>query len=1078
MTMIAIIFLGFYGLRQLTIDLLPTFSFPLVFLTTTYPNVAPPEMEKLITRPIEDAVSRVPGIQQVTSTSFDGISTVQAQFNFSTNVDTAASDIREQLDRIKNQLPNDPNLQPTLVFKADPGQLPVLVIGLYDQNLSSTALDDLVSNTLIPQIEAVPGVGAAVESGGQVRQIRIEVDNNRLAALGIPVSTIINRVSQQNENVAGGIGREGSTEYQIRVTGLVTDPRQFERLVIATAKDGTPIYLSTVARVLDTGAEQRIVNRLNGTPSVGITVSKQADANTVAVVEALYAKLKTLEAQNPGLHFAAIYDQHNYILDSINALKQNALIGALLAVLVIMFFLHSIRSTLVIALSIPTSVGGAFLAMYLGGFNLNIMTLGGLALAVGLIVDDAIVVLENIFRHVEAGENQIEAAKAGAKQIYGAVMSSTLTVMIVFLPMLLIGGVASKIFQPFALVVVFAIGISLLVALTVVPMLSARFVHRSDVEEAHVDPNAGALARFEEAAFERFGAAYHWLETRYRSILAWSLDHGLAVAGIAGLAVLVGIVLLASRGFEFLPPSTTNYITVNYSLPTGTALADNNAFALRWEQKLRADTANVQDVYGNIGVARSFVGFSTRAVGNQGQLFVTLKPFGPHSTRKLSTDAYVSKLRAGLNSEPGVQGFPVAVDIVSRILSFATGAAQGVEVDLFGPDLTQLSAIGNQAVDQLRGQIPGLINLRTSVSDSAPEMDIAVDREAAAQLGIPLSTIADTVATETDGTVASQFESRGTQYDIVVINPEGQRKTVQQVNDISLISQSGQSVPLASVATVFFGRGPNQITRLNKQRYIAVQGDVLGAPAGSVQGKLNQALTAMPLPPGYRWDFTTANQAQNQTFASLGLALILAVSLIYMLLAAKYESFWQPLVIMLTLPLAIVGVGLGLFVFHKSLGLTAMIGLLTLIGIVVKNAILLVEFTNQLRGQGLSVRAALLRAGPIRMRPILMTTSATCLGLLPLALGLQAGSETQAPLGAVVIGGLLTSTLLTLLVIPVAYLNGYRFVQWYMRTSIGHFLADLFGVKVATNGEVEPSDGEPVMLSPESEQPTRHKEPV
>jgi len=1073
MAMIAIIFLGFYGLRQLTIDLLPTFSFPLVFLSTSYPNVAPPEMEKLITRPIEDAVSRVPGIQQVTSTSFDGVSVVQAQFNFSTNVDTAASDVREQLDRIKNQLPNDPNLQPTLVFKADPGQLPVLIVGLYDTNMSATALDDLVANTLIPQIEAVPGVGAAVESGGQVRQIRIEVDNDRLAALGIPVSTIINRVAQQNENVAGGIGREGSTEYQIRVTGLVTDPRQFERLVIATAKDGTPIYLGTVARVLDTGAEQRIINRLNGVPSVGITVSKQADANTVAVVEALNARLKALEAQYPGLHFAPVYDQHNYILDSINALKQNAVIGAVLAVLVIMFFLHSIRSTLVIALSIPTSVAGAFLAMYLGGFNLNIMTLGGLALAVGLIVDDAIVVLENIFRRIEAGEGQVDGAKSGAQQIYGAVVSSTITVMIVFLPMLLIGGVASKIFQPFALVVVFAIGISLLVALSVVPMLSARFIHRSDVEEAHVDLNAGALARFEEAVFERFGAAYHGLETRYRLVLGWSLDHGVAVAGIAAAAIVAGIILLASRGFEFLPPSTTNYITVNYSLPTGTALADNNAFALRWEQKLRADTANVQDVYANIGVSRSFVGFSTRPVGNQGQLFVTLKPFGPRSTRKISTDAFVTKLRTEINSEPGVQGFPTAVDIVSRILSFATGASTGVEVDLFGPDLAQLSAIGNQAVDQVRGQIPGLINLRTSVSDSAPEMDIAVNREAAAQLGIPLSTIADTVATETDGTVASRFESGGTQYDILVINPVGQRKTVQQVNEISLISQSGAAVPLASVATVVFGKGPNQITRLNKQRFISVQGDVVGAPVGSTQNTMNKILAAMVLPPGYRWDFYTANQAQNETYASLGLALLLAVSLIYMLLAAKYESFWQPLVIMLTLPLAIVGVGLGLFVFQKSLGLTAMIGLLTLIGIVVKNAILLVEFTNQLRAQGMSVRAALLKAGPIRMRPILMTTSATCLGLMPLALGLQPGSETQAPLGAVVIGGLLTSTMLTLLVIPVAYLNGQRFINWYMRTAIGRFVADLFGVRTPTNGELEP-----VVLSPETESPTRQEEPV
>ncbi|MBC5826084.1 MAG: efflux RND transporter permease subunit, partial [Candidatus Eremiobacteraeota bacterium] len=391
MGMIAVICLGYYGLRQLSIDLLPSFSFPLIFISETYPNVAPEEMETLIARPIEDAVSQVPGIQKVDSTSFEGVTTIQAQFNFGTNVDTAASDVREQLDRIKNRLPNDQNLQPIGIFKADPGQLPVLIVGVNAAGLSATALDNLVENTLIPQIESVPGVGAALETGGVVREIRVEVDNQRLASLGIPLSTVINRVAQQNENVAGGIGREGGREYEIRVTGLIKDPRQLASLVLASAKDGTPVYLGNVARIVDAGKEQRIIGRLNGIPSVGVTVSKQSDANTVAVARDLYAKFAELEKTYPGLHFAPVYDQHFYIDDSINALKQNAFFGAILAILVILFFLHSFRSTLVVALSIPTSVAGAFLAMYLAGFNLNIMTLGGLALAVGLIVDAAIV---------------------------------------------------------------------------------------------------------------------------------------------------------------------------------------------------------------------------------------------------------------------------------------------------------------------------------------------------------------------------------------------------------------------------------------------------------------------------------------------------------------------------------------------------------------------------------------------------------------------------------------------------------------------------------------------------------------
>jgi len=1081
MTMVAIIFLGAFGLKQLNIDLLPSFAFPVIFISEQYPNVAPEEMETLIARPIENAVSQVPGIQEVDSTSFEGTTTVQARFNFGTNVDTAANDVREQLDRIKNQLPNDPNLQPIGIFKADPTQLPVLIVGVNDEKLSQTALNDLVQNTLIPQLESVPGVGAALESGGVVREIRVEVDNQRLAALGIPLDTVINRINQQNENVAGGIGQEGAREYEIRVTGLIQDPHQLANLVLTTARDGTPVYLGSVARILDTGQEQRIFDRLNGIPSVGVTISQQADANTVAVATALYQKMSELGKTYPGLHFASIYDQHFYIQDSINALKENALIGGLLAVLVILFFLHSIRSTLVVALSIPTSVAGAFLAIYIAGFTLNIMTLGGLALAVGLIVDDAIVVLENIFRRIERGEDREAAAKSGAAQIYGAVVSSTITVMIVFLPMLLIGGVASKLFVPFAMVVVFSIGVSLLVALSVVPMLAARFIHRSDVDEAHVDPNAGPFARTEEWLFERFGRAYHWVEQRYKHVLSWSLDRAPVVALIAAGAIVVGIVLIIGRGVELLPPSNTNYITINYQLPTGTAVAINNAWAQKIENQLRNDTANVQDVYGNIGVSRSFVGFGTRQQSNSGQIFVTLRPKGFGSSRKISTDDYVIKLRNWLNSQPGVQAFPTAVDIVQRILSFATGSSAGVEVALFGPDLNTLSALGNSAVDSMRGQIPGLINLRTSVQDSAPEMDVSVDRARAAQLGIPLSEIANTVATATNGTIASRYEEGGEQYNINVIYPPSQRKTINNIYDLSVTTTPGASstsgaaltpvstVPLAEVASVTFGNGPNQITRINKQRYISIQGDTLGVPTGTVFKAVQRRLLAMPLPPGYRFDFTTARETQNQTNSAIFLSLILAIALIYMLLAAKYESLWQPLVIMLTLPLAIAGVGVGLLIFGQSLGLTAFIGLLALIGIVVKNAILVVEFTNQLRAQGLTVKAALMQAGPIRMRPILMTTSATCLGLLPLALHLQAGSETQAPLAAVVIGGLVTSTLLTLVVVPVAYLNGQRLVDRYMRSRIGRYGADLFGIPAPSSDAVH-GNGEAVAGAAEPEE--------
>ncbi len=1081
----AIIVLGLFAFPRLPVDLLPSFSPPVVTVAVNYTNVAPQQMETLITRPIENAVSRVQGIQQINSTSSEGTSEVSAQFYYGTNIDTAAVDVQEQVSRIWSSLPNDPNLSQPTINKFDPNQLPVVRVYATDANMTLRNLGDLWTNTLSDEFSSVNGVASVGISNDQVRAIMIQPNINAMSGYGLTLSQIVSRVGQENLNLPAGIVQIANNEYQIQANELFQNAQQVGNIVVTT-KNGAPVFLKDVASVSDSIQEQRSFQRLNGVPALGVSIIAQPNANVVQTANGVYAKIKQIEQRYPGMKMAVVFDQRGFITQAVTALEHTALYGAALAILVILLFLHSWRSTLIVAISLPISVMGTLFAAYMFGYSLNTMTLGGLALAVGLIVDDAIVVIENIYRHMSRGQHVKEAAESAVTEIFTAVLASSITVITVFVPLLLIPGLQGLIFKPFAMMVMVAVAISLLVALTTVPMLSTLLLHD---EKPHTNGHhKGAYARF----VAKFDKGYERFAGWYRRRLEWSVDHPLQI--FAGAAIVLVATLLALRlgavSTEMFPATNSRYVRFNLRMPNGTALNVMNKVAQDVENRMRRDP-RVLDVGSQVGSQGYLVSTS---VSNIASMAITLQP----NISSSGAAQFVTQWQGALNGSfggrrgsaaarakpnpkfaamrkifgppiPGLAAFGHPIDIVSQIISRGQNA---LDMQVYGPDMTTLYNIAQNQIIPRLAQVPGLTRPDTGITPSQPLLNISVDRSLAAQLGLSTQSIAQTIDTATSGSTASFMQINGTEYPIIVQLPSDQRRSLATIENLQIpvtasvgsgaVGSSGTSgasggssgssaltststatpgqsyslptLPLSEVASISTGVGPSQITRQNKQREIDINADLTNTSLGNAVQAATQIMNTTTLPAGYYWQFGQSVTQQSQTFSSLGMIVILAVLLIYMLLASQFESLLHPVIIMMSVPLSLAGVVLALLITQRSFGLTAFIGLLMLVGIVVKNAILVVEFTNQLRRRGLSAREAVLHAAPLRLRPILMTTLATVGGMFPIAAGIEAGSETQAPLGTVVIGGLLCSTMLSLIVIPTLYLWASNKVEpWVQR---------------------------------------------
>jgi HAE1 family hydrophobic/amphiphilic exporter-1 len=1064
----AIIVLGIFAFPRLPVDLLPSFSPPVISVQVNYTNVAPQQMETLITRPVENAISRVAGVQQINSTSSEGLTDIDATFYYGVNIDTAAVDVQQQVLRIYRSLPNDPNLSQPSINKFNPNSLPVVRMFVTDPTMAMRDLGDLWTNTLSDEFSSISGVAAVSVSNDRTRAIMIQPDLNKLAGYNLTMAQIVSRIGQENVNLPAGIVQIANNEYQVQANGLFTNAQQIGD-VIVTTKNSAPIFLHDVATVTDSIEEQRSFQRVNGTEALGISVTAQPQANVVQTASGIYAKIDQIKKRYPGMQFAVVFDQKSFITQAVQALEHTALYGAVLAILVILLFLHAWRSTVIVAISLPIAVLGTLFAAYMFGFTLNVMTLGGLALAVGLIVDDAIVVIENIHRHMARGQRVKEAAESAVTEIFSAVLASSITVIAVFVPLLLIPGLQGLLFMPFAVMVMSAVAISLLVAVTTVPMLSTILLHD---QKTHTNGHPiGWYAKFTQ----RFDKGYERFAERYRGWLAWSVDHPGRVLAMAGLILLVTLIVIkfGAVATELFPASNPPYVRFSLRMPNGTALNVMNTVAQDVESRIQRDP-RVLNVADQVGGGGGFGGGGSSS--NSANVSVALKP----DTGSAQVAQFVTQWQGALSGQfagrgggaggssrpsnpqfakyraifgkpiPGLAVFGRTQDIVQGIIS---RGQDSLDVQIYGSDVNTLYTIAQNQVIPKLAQIPGVTRPDTGITPSQPLLNVTVDRVRAASLGLSTQTISQTIDTGTSGSIASYLQINGTQYPIIVQLPASERRSYQSIADLqlpapgaggaqiaggtiggsgSLLSSSGSinpsqlyalpTVPLSDVATIAAGLGPSEITRQDKQREIDVTASVSGAPLGAVIAQSQSVMNSIALPAGYHWQFGQAVQQQGQAFSSLGLIVLMAILLIYMLLASQFESLLHPIVIMVSVPLSIAGVVVALIVTHRAFGLTAFIGALMLVGIVVKNAILVVEFTNQLRRRGLQARDAVLQAAPLRLRPILMTTLATVGGMLPIASGIEAGSQTQAPLGTVVIGGLLCSTMLSLIVIPTLYL--------------------------------------------------------
>ncbi len=998
-----VVLLGAISLTRLPVDLMPDVSFPSITVRVSYQGVGPLEMEELITRPIEQAVSAVAGLDQVNSTSSEGNSTVRLNFTWGTDLNEAADEVRSRIDRVRGRLPEDAD--PPTIFKFDSTSFPIMGVGV-EGNFDPVTLREMAQNDLSPRLERVAGVAAVSVDGGLRRQIRVDLSREKITALNLPVDRVVNILRTENQNIPLGEVFEADRMFLLRSPGQFTNIDEIRNLVVMT-KDGVPVYLRDIADVRDTTEDRRSFTRINGNPGIRMRVTKQSGTNTVQIADGVRAEIERINREIPGVTLQVLDDQSVYIQRSISSVQEHALVGSLLVILVIFAFLRDIRSTIIICTSIPISVVGTFALLYFGGYTLNTLTFGGLALGIGMIVDAAIVVLENTYRHLEMGKDGMTAAIDGAEEVWSAILASTLTHIAVFVPMLFLTGVSSIMFGQLAAVVSFSLAMSLFVAVTIVPVLCSRLLRLAPPAESRTGP-LGVLFRWSERAL---GA----LDTAYARALHASLHHRPTVFAV-GLAMFVAaIVLLGRVGFELQPTTDEGEVTVDAELAVGTRIETTEEVLIRLEETIRQRTPEAVMLITQAGGGGGGFGNSST---NRGNITVRLTP---KDERTRASDQIAMDLRRQLSGLPGVI-IRTRASGGQQMMMRGGGGGDGsrLSVEIRGHELDQAKAVA-QDLKAILDTTPGIADARLGRDEGRPELAVNVDRDKAAVLGMTVTGVANTIRTNVAGTQAAMFREAGNEYPIVVRLRESDRDEISSVGDVLLSTPSGRVLPAKNVMVVNRDTGPTQIDRKNQERITRVNSEVevtLSEAVGNVQARLPE----LNIPKDFEVSFGQEVEDQARSFRELQLVLILAIVLVYTVMASQYESLRDPFIIMFSIPLAAIGVVGSLLLTNTPFSMQAYIGVIMLAGIVVSNAILLVDYANTLRRRDkLPLRQAIEQAGHHRLRPILMTSICTALGLVPMALGIGEGAELQAPLARVVIGGLLTSTLITLVFVPAMY---------------------------------------------------------
>ena len=993
LVMVLVVF-GLGAYPSLGIDLNPEVDFPLVSISVSYSGTSPEEMESLVTKPIEDAVSSLSGIKNLSSVTREGNSQITIEFEFGTDPKLAANEVREKVATVRKRLPDQAD-EP-VIQRFDMGAQAIVFYSLSSDSRSTGDIRKLAVDVVKDELQRIDGVADVGINGGSEREIQVEVDSKKLAAYKIPMAQILDALNNQNLNAPGGRVSENGTELTVRTVGKYKSVGDIQNVIVSN-QEGRMVRLSDVAAVSDAWAQERMLARANGQPSVLISVQKQSGTNTVAIADKVKKTMDTMQAQlPPDIKIAITRDSSQYIKSSVNDVMESMILGGLLAVAITFLFLQNGRATIIAAIAIPTSVIATFFLLKTMKFTLNNMSLMGLSLAVGILIDDAIVVIENIYRHMEMGKSPLKAARDGTSEISLAVMATTLSILAVFVPVGSMGGIVGQFFRQFGLTVAFAVAFSLFVALTLTPMLSAYWLKPHVPKE---EGEKGVMQRF----LDRFEGAFREVSEFYRRALTWALTHPKKLVAIALLSLFANGLLLPFLGSEFQPSYDSGEFSITMSAPAGTSL-----------EKMKELVKPVESTVLAIGERES----SYLIIGSGGQVgkaTVGVK-LVPTSKRARSMDKIMDELRISFRT---IGNLKVSV---TNNQGMGRGDSRPVQVALRGPDLNKLNQLAPQLVDKIK-QIPGTTDVDVSAEQSSPEVEVALDSLRVSDAGLDATTVASTVQMAFLGvTTRNQFNPGDKDYKIRVQLHAYNRTGLDDVANLLIASRTGNFIRLGDIAQVKLSSGPTQIDRESRQRQVIVYANVVGASAGDV---INQVKTLMPdmnLPLGYSYKFVGSAQTMQDSFMEIGKALLLAVVLIYMVLAAQFESFVHPFTIMLSLPFSLTGAILGLLISGQTMNIISLIGVIMLMGLVTKNAILLVDYTNQLRKGGMEIVEALLEAGTIRLRPILMTTAAMIFGMMPIALGIGSGAEMRQSMGVVLIGGLISSTVLTLVVVPSVYL--------------------------------------------------------
>ncbi len=1010
MIVLSLVILGAFSYLRLGVDLIPGIDFPVVTVVTTYPGAGPEEVENEVTEPIEDAISTIANLESLLSYSQDNVSIVIIEFAYGVDADLVAIDVKDKVDAIRATLPDD--VQPSTIQKLDITAMPIVELALSGPQSLAT-LYDIADRTLRDRLSQVEGVASVSVIGGREREVEVRVHPDRLRAYGLAINDVAGLVGAGSMTIPAGRITQPDAEFAVRVAGEYASIDEIENLPVPLPRGGR-VRLGDVATVVAGFEDQRELARFNGQPTVSISLQKRSDANTVAAADGVFAVMEELRAQlPPGAELRVARDYSRFIRDSIRDTVWAIIIGIALTTLVLFLFLHSWRGTVVAGLAMPATIVATFLAVDQLGFTINVMTLMGLGITVGILVTNTIVVLENIYRHLDAGADPKVAAEEGTTEVGVAVLASALTNVVVFTPIAFMQGIIGQFFFAFGLTVVFATAISVLISFTLAPMLAAKVLRTFETER---EEEEGRLAPL----WKRFDRGYDVLETDYRKVLTWILArprNSWAVVGTTGAIVLVaGSIQIAFVGGEFMPAQDEGVVDVTLELPPGTPIERTAAVAERAE-RLLGQAPEVTDVLMTIGSGGG--GFLSVSGGvNQVALTVTVESDEP-------TESFLPRIRELLAVLPDAE--------VTAALGQSMGGGAGnapLQVLVKGPDQGRLEELAQRATEVVN-TVPGLVDVENSIEDPRPQVVLRPRREILTEYGLTVAQVGGSLRTSIEGATAGVYREDGEERDIRVRLAETSRNQVDQLGDLQIRTRAGM-VPTATLGDLGVEGGETTILRDQKQRTVQINAQIGSGSLTGLAAEIQAGLDAMAFPPGYSYEITGEFEIFQESLTEMGKALILAIILTYVVLAMIMESYVHPVTIMLTLPLGAVGSVLAFFLTGNRLNIFSMMALIMLVGIVVNNAILILDYTQLLRSRGMSLHDALMKAAPARLRPIIMTNVATAIALVPQALATGSGRFFQVPMAVVTIGGVLAAAVFTLFLIPVIYVGFDRF------TSAGH----------------------------------------